>query len=200
MRALLLLVGWLGRLGWLVVIVRWLCCCCCLVLCVSRVVSFVCGLVVVVVSIVCVLVCVLFLDAPPRSGPVWLAPHHTKRTCQPPRHTPPHPHNTHLNTTTTPKKTPTHTPTLYSYIIPTPVVKHFITDYERNGAYTGFPCLGVEWQKLENPDMREALKMKVRVFCDGRLFEPLHTYTHTHPNTTRQNQTANTNTHNKNNN
>lgn len=29
------------------------------------------------------------------------------------------------------------------------------------GSYTGFPCLGVEWQKLENPDMRKALKMKV---------------------------------------
>jgi S1-C subfamily serine protease len=47
------------------------------------------------------------------------------------------------------------------YIIPTPVIQHFITDYERNGAYTGFPCLGVEWQKMENPDMRRALKMKV---------------------------------------
>lgn len=30
------------------------------------------------------------------------------------------------------------------------------------GAYTGFPCLGVEWQKLENPDMRKALNMQVR--------------------------------------
>ena len=47
------------------------------------------------------------------------------------------------------------------YIIPTPVIHHFITDYERNGAYTGFPCLGVEWQKMENPDLRTALKMKV---------------------------------------
>ncbi|KAF8056110.1 DEGP9 [Scenedesmus sp. PABB004] len=46
------------------------------------------------------------------------------------------------------------------YIIPEPVIAHFINDYERNGAYTGFPCLGVEWQKLENPDMRTALKMK----------------------------------------
>lgn len=50
------------------------------------------------------------------------------------------------------------------YIIPTPVIQHFITDYERNGAYTGFPCLGVEWQKMENPDMRRALKMKVCLF------------------------------------
>ena len=25
------------------------------------------------------------------------------------------------------------------YIIPTPIIEHFITDYERNGRYTGFP-------------------------------------------------------------
>jgi hypothetical protein len=49
------------------------------------------------------------------------------------------------------------------YIIPTPVIHHFTTDYERNGAYTGFPCLGVEWQKMENPDLRTALRMKVVV-------------------------------------
>jgi len=46
------------------------------------------------------------------------------------------------------------------YIIPTPVVLHFITDYDKNGQYTGFPCLGIEWQKLENPDLRQALSMK----------------------------------------
>eukprot|EP00775_Hariotina_reticulata_P010689 gene10689-10847_t len=41
-----------------------------------------------------------------------------------------------------------------------PVIAHFINDYERNGQYTGFPCLGVEWQKLENPDLRQALLMR----------------------------------------
>ncbi|KXZ47287.1 hypothetical protein GPECTOR_36g14 [Gonium pectorale] len=46
------------------------------------------------------------------------------------------------------------------YIIPTPVIQHFLTDYARHGRYTGFPCLGVEWQKLENPDLRAALKMQ----------------------------------------
>ncbi|GAX84374.1 hypothetical protein CEUSTIGMA_g11796.t1 [Chlamydomonas eustigma] len=45
------------------------------------------------------------------------------------------------------------------YIIPTPVVWHFIQDYEKNAKYTGFPCLGIDWQKLENPDLRETLKM-----------------------------------------
>lgn len=32
-------------------------------------------------------------------------------------------------------------------------------DYERNGRYTGFPAVGLEWQKLENGDMRRALGM-----------------------------------------
>lgn len=34
-------------------------------------------------------------------------------------------------------------------------------DYERNGRYTGFPALGIEWQKMENPSLRAALGMKV---------------------------------------
>ena len=43
------------------------------------------------------------------------------------------------------------------YVIPSPVIVHFLQDYARNGRYTGFPTLGLEWQKLENPDMREYL-------------------------------------------
>lgn len=49
-----------------------------------------------------------------------------------------------------------------SYVIPTPVITHFITDYERNGLYTGFPTLGVEWQKMESAVCRRALGMEVR--------------------------------------
>lgn len=45
------------------------------------------------------------------------------------------------------------------YVIPTPVIRHFITDYDRNGVYTGFPALGLEWQKMENPHLRESLGM-----------------------------------------
>eukprot|EP00250_Pteridium_aquilinum_P009106 c18445_g1_i1 orf=494-1936(+) len=45
------------------------------------------------------------------------------------------------------------------YLIPTPVITHFINDYERNGDYTGFPTSGIEWQKLENADLRNALGM-----------------------------------------
>ncbi|KAD4586668.1 hypothetical protein E3N88_24269 [Mikania micrantha] len=45
------------------------------------------------------------------------------------------------------------------YVIPTPVITHFIWDYEKNGEYTGFPILGVEWQKMENPDLRKSMGM-----------------------------------------
>ncbi|KAJ6833636.1 putative protease Do-like 9 [Iris pallida] len=45
------------------------------------------------------------------------------------------------------------------YVIPTPVIMHFIHDYEKSGVYTGFPILGVEWQKMENPDLRKAMGM-----------------------------------------
>ncbi|KAK4427165.1 Protease Do-like 9 [Sesamum alatum] len=40
------------------------------------------------------------------------------------------------------------------YVIPTQVIMHFIQDYEKNGMYTGFPVLGIEWQKMENKDLR----------------------------------------------
>ncbi|KNA12643.1 hypothetical protein SOVF_124150 isoform A [Spinacia oleracea] len=46
------------------------------------------------------------------------------------------------------------------YVIPTTVVSHFLADYERNGKYTGFPCLGVLLQKLENPALRSCLKVE----------------------------------------
>ncbi|CAN4101195.1 unnamed protein product [Withania somnifera] len=45
------------------------------------------------------------------------------------------------------------------YVIPTTVVSHFLEDYERNGKYCGFPCLGVLLQKLENPALRACLKV-----------------------------------------
>ncbi|XP_030521722.1 protease Do-like 9 isoform X2 [Rhodamnia argentea] len=45
------------------------------------------------------------------------------------------------------------------YVIPTPVIMHFIRDYGKNGAYTGFPIFGIEWQKMENPDLRMAMSM-----------------------------------------
>ncbi|CAN6372756.1 unnamed protein product [Urochloa humidicola] len=46
------------------------------------------------------------------------------------------------------------------YVVPAPVITHFIKDYERSGEYTGFPIPGFEWQKMENPDLRKAMGMK----------------------------------------
>jgi len=54
------------------------------------------------------------------------------------------------------------------YVIPSPVIVHFLQDYARNGRYTGFPTLGLEWQKLENPDMRAFLKTRADDDASGR--------------------------------
>ena len=45
------------------------------------------------------------------------------------------------------------------WIIPVLVLEHFLEDFRRNGRFLGFPCLGVEWQKMESPSLRAALKM-----------------------------------------
>ncbi|XP_024032026.1 protease Do-like 2, chloroplastic isoform X2 [Morus notabilis] len=58
------------------------------------------------------------------------------------------------------------------YVIPTTVVSHFLNDYERNKKYTGFPCLGVLLQKLENPALRECLKVKSSEGVLVRRIEP----------------------------
>jgi S1-C subfamily serine protease len=45
------------------------------------------------------------------------------------------------------------------YMVPAPVINHFLTDIS-NGEYSGFPELGILFQKMENPDIREKYKMK----------------------------------------
>ncbi len=40
------------------------------------------------------------------------------------------------------------------YVIPTPVIDHFLTDYQRNGRFTGFPSLGIRWQRMESDPLR----------------------------------------------
>ena len=45
------------------------------------------------------------------------------------------------------------------YVVPTPVIEHFLLDYKRNKAFTGFPSLGIRWQKLESGDLRKASGM-----------------------------------------
>ena len=45
------------------------------------------------------------------------------------------------------------------YIIPTPVIDHFLSDFDRTGKYNGFPALQCEFQRLENPSLRKSLGM-----------------------------------------
>uniref|UniRef100_M1C7Y3 Serine endopeptidase degp2 n=4 Tax=Solanum tuberosum TaxID=4113 RepID=M1C7Y3_SOLTU len=58
------------------------------------------------------------------------------------------------------------------YVIPTTVVSHFLEDYEKNGKYCGFPCLGVLLQKLENPALRACLKVPSNEGVLVRKVEP----------------------------
>ena len=48
------------------------------------------------------------------------------------------------------------------YVIPTPIVEHFMKDFLADGKYSGFPALGISWQTMESPQMREAYKMGKR--------------------------------------
>lgn len=45
------------------------------------------------------------------------------------------------------------------YIIPVSVVQHFLKDIQ-NGRQDGIPDLGINWQKMENPDMRRNYGMQ----------------------------------------
>eukprot|EP00967_Tisochrysis_lutea_P002733 scaffold3303_cov23-Tisochrysis_lutea.AAC.1 len=45
------------------------------------------------------------------------------------------------------------------YVIPTPVIQHFLVDYQRTGGFTGFPALGIRWQRLESDALKRAFGM-----------------------------------------
>jgi len=45
------------------------------------------------------------------------------------------------------------------YMVPAPIVHHFLKDIA-DGKYNGFPELGILYQKMENPDLREKFQMK----------------------------------------
>ena len=67
-----------------------------------------------------------------------------------------------MNTRSEPQALQSEEAELVGYVIPPPVIQHFIEDYAKNGCFTAFPSLGIEWQKLENPQMRRALGLKVQ--------------------------------------
>lgn len=45
------------------------------------------------------------------------------------------------------------------YVIPTPVIHHFLDDFQKNNAFTGFPALGIQWQRMESEALRAACGM-----------------------------------------
>lgn len=49
------------------------------------------------------------------------------------------------------------------YIIPVPVVKHVLADYEKNGHITGSGRISFNWQTMENAHIREFYNMPVHV-------------------------------------
>lgn len=50
-----------------------------------------------------------------------------------------------------------------SYIIPVPVIKHFIAGVEERGEYAGFCSLGLSCQPTENAQIREYFQMQSKM-------------------------------------
>lgn len=48
------------------------------------------------------------------------------------------------------------------WVIPTSVIAHFLDDYDRSAKYTGFPMLGVSWQRMESDALKRHMLMQVR--------------------------------------
>lgn len=49
---------------------------------------------------------------------------------------------------------------LARYIIPVPVIRHFVNGVEESGKYTGFCSLGISCQPMENVQLREEFQMQ----------------------------------------
>ncbi len=46
------------------------------------------------------------------------------------------------------------------YMIPVPIIEHFLEDLEDNGEYNGFPSLGVEYNNTESPALRDYYRLE----------------------------------------
>jgi hypothetical protein len=46
------------------------------------------------------------------------------------------------------------------YIIPVPVIEHFLEGIKRKGNFLNFPSVGMSWSKLENPSHKLSLQMR----------------------------------------
>lgn len=49
---------------------------------------------------------------------------------------------------------------IFRYIIPVPIIKHFIAGIEERGKYVGFCSLGLSCQPTENSQLREHFHMR----------------------------------------
>jgi S1-C subfamily serine protease len=47
------------------------------------------------------------------------------------------------------------------YMVPPPIIEHFLTDIE-DSIYDGIPDLGISWQKMESPDLRNRYRMTAK--------------------------------------
>jgi S1-C subfamily serine protease len=45
------------------------------------------------------------------------------------------------------------------YMVPAPVIEHFLKD-SANSQHNGIPCIGIAWQGMENPGLRDYARMK----------------------------------------
>lgn len=62
------------------------------------------------------------------------------------------------------------------WVIPTAVLHHFLEDYQRNERFTGFPCVGLLWQKMESKALKRQMKMQARPFCVADGFSPINVW------------------------
>lgn len=46
------------------------------------------------------------------------------------------------------------------YMVPPPIIRHFLADLQEDGDYDGFPSLGVTLQDMENPTLKEKFGLK----------------------------------------
>ena len=58
------------------------------------------------------------------------------------------------------------------FIIPVPIIKHFLQDLEKNGKYTGFGGIGIQCQTLENKQLRKFLKLPTGTVRKKLTFPP----------------------------
>lgn len=67
------------------------------------------------------------------------------------------------------------------YMIPTPVIVHFLQDYKMNKMFTGFANLGISWQKMEAPDLRSSFGVKSVDSGGVHGMDFMITFLHIHP-------------------